>query len=161
MLTIRRNMKKRNIKHIISIAVVLMVLLGAMLWKKVQDVKQNPVGSETDPVFYIERKLGIKLVEGVTLVEGKYSDDQGEEHIKAKFSVEKKHLEELEEELRQSLWEYELSEIPIYFKKKDICYDLREKKIVKYYNKSTEGKKVKTIEVEAFIAADDNKEYFF
>ena len=153
--------KKVKMKYVIIIIVILsIVLVGFLIWKINNTKSQNK-----DPRECVERKLDIELGEGVVLVEGKaYDDEVGEEeHLRAKFSVDERALENLKMELKERLNSYSLEEIEKFcnFKREDIWLDLKEKEIQNFYHEFREGNKVKTIEIRAFIATDSTGEYYF
>ena len=149
-------------KYMIIIIVILsMVLGGFTIWKIDNKKRKNK-----DPRECVERKLDIELGEGVVLMEGAaYDEDSGEDRVNAKFSVNEQELEKLEKDLAESLWEYGLEEIEenCIIDMDDLCLlpDLKEKKILNYYEQYREGNKAKTIIITAFIATDSTGEYYF
>lgn len=148
---------KKKTKYIMISVVILIVIVGVILtWKTIEKTKEN-----NDPKFCVERKLGIELGKGVTLVEGNVHYGYGEEHIEAKFHIAE-NLKNLEEKIETCLYQYGMGEVGANFwKRDDIWLDLKEKKVIKFYKKCMDGEYDKTIVIKAFIATDDAGEYYF
>ena len=142
-------MKKRNIKYILL--VMILILCGGVIIAKV-------VGKK-DIVFCIEKKINMELEKKAHFMEGKYYTDYGDAHVRAKLKLEKKYLNDIAEGLKKKFGTPE-DKLPVNFERDDIWLDLKENEIVEYYSEMEEGKRAKTIEIQAFIAADEKGEYY-
>ena len=138
-------------KCIVVLIIILVISIGgSIMWK---------VGKQdSNTQMCVEQKLNIELGEGVTLVESEVNEDEfGEEHLNAKFKVDKDEVETLKNNLAMRMGT-EISEL---HRKSDIWSDVQEHTILNYYGQALEGKVVKTVIVTAYIATDDEGEYYF
>ena len=142
-------MRRKKMKYIILVMILMLcggVIIGKVVRKK-------------DIVLCIEEKINIELEKKAHFMEGKYYTDYGDEHVRAKLKLEKKYLNDITEGLKRKLGLPE-DKLPGNFERDDIWLDLKENEIVEYYSGMEEGRRAKTIEIQAFIVTDETGEYY-
>lgn len=148
----RKKGKKMKYLVIAITSLLLLLVMVIVIW--------NTYIRTITPQQAIEKTLSIDLGDGLTLEEGKVHWD-GDFHVKAKFLVEEDSYEQLCETLENRIWEYDISEMPTYRTKAPLKQDMENKQILHYYDTDIEGRKAKTISVEAFLAIDATGKYYF
>lgn len=146
-------MKINKIVIIISICILsLVIIIGGVymfLFRK-------------DNISRIEEKIEISLENKVSIVKEQRTVEYGEEHIKAKLLIEKGEIDSIKNEFDNS-YSKELSEKSIIPNFKNTCswWDMNEEYVISKYCKHISGKKVKTLEIWAFIVQEDNETYLY
>ena len=143
----------RRLKVIVIVIVVLGgVIMGSMLFKKKDIVQQ------------IENDLEMSLGGLVSVVEQQHERQFGENHINAKFIIEKDKVEAVREELEKKFGEGNaVTRKDLIPRFQNTCdwWDLDLDKKVTYYEKMEAGKRAKTIEIWAFISEDDDQHFLY
>lgn len=132
---------------------VLFLIVIISIW--VLSPKRNITGA-------VEKKLDIKLVNRVAVIEEQRAREYGEEHVNVKLLIKEGNTQAIKQDLEAAF----SGESPQAIKPPNLSntcswWDLKEGNIINQYYKMMEGKSAKTIGVWAFIVRESKHDYLY
>lgn len=143
--------KKKRSKYIIMIVVVLIVIVGGIFMAF--QLSSRKITNKNKVLKLVNQRLNSNLDEYVDDVTGEITREYGEKYVTARMRINKQYLDQVISLLEKVCWKESIEDIRLpYYLKNELVDELSEKEILYYFNRATEGRRVKTIEVDVYIA---------